>query len=166
MCHVILSCVMLYCYMCHVILSSDMLYCHVSCYIVNIVMLYCHVSCVIVLLGLVTSTLASCRAQLSWLPLLSPFSESRDGSWTWIVFLVSTSTPSACTSTHPGPEPAPAYDCGLPHLLRAVPPRQLDGLHRGGEGQVRGQSEESTKYCYRYSYRYIDIQGVYINCHE
>ena len=52
-----------------------------------------------------------------------------------------------CVATHPGPDPAPADDGGLPRLhLRAVPPRQLDGLHRLGEGEGRGQSEESTKY--------------------
>ena len=52
-----------------------------------------------------------------------------------------------CVATHPGPDPAPADDGGLPRLhLRAVPPRQLDGLYGLGEGQVRGQSKEESRY--------------------
>ena len=154
-----LSCVMLsydvcnvMCYvtltvMCHVILSSVMLH-WLTC-----VILYCHVSCYTVMCHVPWCYLVSSHPP--WPPagrssagcrcchhFPSPETDPEDALY------VHCNLSLCSVATHPGPEPAPAYDCGLPHLPRAVPPRQLDWLHRGGEGQVGGQSEESTKYSY------------------
>ena len=181
--HIILSCVILYCHMSYYTVMSHVIH-TVMCHVTLIAMCHLFLSCVM--------WYVICHASLCYLvlsrPPWPPAGRSSAGCHCRHHFPSPETDPedalhcnlSLCSvATHPGPEPAPAYHGGLPHLpnlysiiqystlqyitvhlphlLCTVPPRQLDWLHRGGEGQVGGQSEERTKYCYISINRYIDI---------